>query len=324
MGTYVIRRILLAIPTVFVTLLLIFFMLRVLPGDAATAMLMGSTQGSQQGEIIPKATRDAVLKDLGLDKPISTQFVVYFWNVFHGDLGRSIYTNRSVWFEIGQRVPISLQVSLVALFMGLAFGIPIGVITAIKQDSIPDYLLRFFTILLLAIPSFWLGLMVLLIGAFVFNWMAPVGQHYLWVDPIMSLKQTMWPSLILASHSTAVTARMTRSTMLEVLREDYIRTARAKGLREQVVITRHALRNSLIPVVTLAGLSFGNLLAGTVILEKVFTIPGMGLLFINAIDSRDYAVVQAVVLIIAVSYVVVNLAVDLLYGWLDPRISYAN
>lgn len=323
MRAYTIRRLLLSIPAVLMTLVLIFFMLRILPGDVAEAMLLGGASGTS-GEAVPKEVREALLKDLGLDKPIPVQLAQFIWGVVRGDMGKSLYTNKSVWYEIGQRAPITVQISLLALFLGLLVGIPIGIITAIKQDSLPDYVLRFFSIMFLAIPSFWLGLVVLLVGASAFNWMPPVGRHVFWEGPLDSLKQSMWPSLILASHSTAVIARMTRSTMLEVLREDYIRTARAKGLAEQVVIIRHALKNALIPVVTIAGLAFGGLLAGTVILERVFTIPGMGTLFINGINRRDYPIVQAVVFVIAISFVVVNLVVDLLYGWLDPRISYGH
>ncbi|MDO8749545.1 MAG: ABC transporter permease [Dehalococcoidia bacterium] len=323
MRAYIIRRLLFSIPAVLMTLILIFLMLRILPGDVAETMLLGGASGNA-GMIIPKEVHDALVKDLGLDKPIPVQLAQFIWGVVRGDLGKSLYSNETVWNYIGQRAPITLQISIMALFLGLFFGIPIGVITAIKQDSLPDYVLRFFSIMFLAIPSFWLGLVVLLVGATLFNWMPPVGRNVFWEGPLESLRQSIWPSLILASHSTAVIARMTRSTMLEVLREDYIRTARAKGLAEQVVIVRHALKNALIPVVTIAGLAFGGLLAGTVILERVFTIPGMGTLFINSITRRDYPIIQGIVLVIAISFVFVNLIVDLLYGWLDPRISYGS
>ncbi len=323
MRAYVIRRLFLSVPAVLLTLTLIFFMLRILPGNVAEAMLLGGATGGS-GLIIPKETQDALMEQLGLDKPILVQYAMYMWNTLRGDLGDSLYSQKSVWYDIAERAPITLQISLGAMAVGLLFGIPIGIITAIKQDSWPDYVLRFVSIVFLAIPSFWLGLLVLMVGASVFNWMPPVGRNVFWDGPLESLKQTMWPSLILGSHTTAVLARMTRSTMLEVMREDYIRTARAKGLAEQAVIVRHALKNALIPVVTIVGFHFGNLLAGTVILERVFTVPGMGTLFIESITRRDYPVIQAIVFIIAISFVVVNLVVDLLYGWLDPRISYGH
>ncbi len=323
MRAYIIRRLILSIPALLMTLTLIFFMLRILPGDVAEAMLLGGASGTS-GEAVPKEVREALLKDLGLDQPIPIQYAMYIWDTIRGDLGKSLYTNKSVWYEIGQRAPITIQIALLALVLSVIFGVPLGILSAIKQDTMPDYLARFFAIIFLAIPNFWLGLMVLLVGALTFNWMPPVGRVDLWVDPVQTLKQIFWPAMILASGSMAVKARLTRSSMLEVLREDYIRTARSKGLAENIIIMRHALKNALIPIVTVTGLQLANLLSGTVILERVFTIPGMGTLFINSINRRDYPVVQAVVFVIAISFVVINLLVDLLYGWLDPRISYAR
>ncbi len=323
MHKYVVQRLLLGIPTILITIVIIFVMLRILPGDVAETMLLGGESG-HAGEVIPEETRLALLKDLGLDKPLHLQLVDMIWKMFRLDLGDSIYSGRSFWTEMRQRAPITIQISLMAKVLAITLGVPLGILSAIKQDSLADYASRVFAIMFLAVPNFWLGLLVLLVGASVFNWMPPAGTNQLWETPMENLKQTIWPILILASSSMAVIARMTRSTMLEVLRDDYIRTARAKGLAEQTVIWRHALRNALIPVVTIIGLSFAHLLAGSVVMERVFSIPGIGLFFITSITRQDYPMVQGIVFVIAVSFVIVNLLVDLLYGWLDPRISYSR
>jgi len=322
-NAYLIRRVLLGIPTIFMTVLIIFFMMRILPGDVAETMLIGGSSGGS-GVSVPQETIDALKKQMGLDKPLHMEFLTFVWNTLRGDFGDSLYTGQSVWSEIKARAPVTLQIALIAKVLAIVLGVPIGILAAIKQDSMPDYLLRFWTITFLAIPSFWMALLVLLVGGLYFNWMPPVGAHPLWEEPVTSLKQTMWPAIILASHSMAVFGRMTRSTMLEVMREDYIRTARSKGLSEKVVIARHALKNALIPVVTMIGLTLGGLMSGTVVLERVFTIPGLGTLFINSINWQDYPVVQAMVFMVALTFVVVNIFVDVLYGWLDPRISYGT
>ncbi len=321
MGQYLIRRFLAGMVAIFMTVLLVFFLLRILPGDVAYQMLLRPQEGGMS-PVSPESV-NALRKQLGLDKPLHIQFVEFVWNTARADFGKSLYTSGSVWTEIKARLPMTLQIALTAQLIAVSLGIPIGIITAIKQDSWPDYILRFWTIFLLAIPSFWMGIMILLGGLLFFEWSPPVGRNVLWESPLDSVRQTIWPALVLASHSMAVLARYTRSSMLEVLREDYIRTARAKGLKEQVVVVRHAMRNALIPVVTVIGLSFGTLFAGTVILERVFTIPGAGNLFLTSITTRDYPVVQAMVFLIACTFVVTNIVVDLLYGWLDPRISYS-
>ncbi len=324
MGAYVIRRCLAGIVAILMTVMLVFFLLRILPGDVAYQMLLRPWEGAAGfGSGIDPTALDTLRKELGLDKPLHVQFVEFVWNTARGDFGKSLYSGNSVWTEIRARLPMTLQIALTAQFIAISLGIPIGIITAIKQDSWPDYLLRVWTIFFLAIPGFWIGIMILLGGLMFFEWSPPVGRNVLWESPLDSFRQTIWPALVLASHSTAILARYTRSSMLEVLREDYIRTARAKGLKEQVVVVRHAMRNALIPVVTVIGLSFGTLVAGTVILERVFTIPGVGNLFLNSITTRDYPVVQAIVFLVACTFVVTNIVVDFLYGWLDPRISLA-
>ncbi len=316
---YVIRRLVLIVPTIWILTLVVFFLMRMLPGDVA-AVIMGEEVGARTSS---GYTVDALRERLGINKPLHIQYLSWLWDTARGDLGVSLLTGRPVIQDIIQRFPITFELALLAQLLSLGVGIPVGIISAVKQNSWPDLLLRFWTIFFLAAPSFWLGLMVILLGAIWFNWIPSLGYNTLWAHPTENISQLIWPSIILALGGLATIARMTRSTMLEVLREDYIRTARAKGLREQVVVYRHALKNAMIPVLTLAGLSFASLMGGAVILEQVFGIPGMGVFFIQAIRSQDYPVVQSVVVVFALIFMFTNLIIDLLYGWFDPRISYA-
>ena len=318
MHKYVIRRLFLIIPTIFLLTILVFLVMRVLPGDVAL-MIMGGEGGVR----ISAYSMDSLRETLGLNRPLHMQYLAWLLDITKGNLGTSLLSGRSVTSEVITRFPITFQIALMAQFLALVLGIPMGILSAVYRNSVLDYTLRFWSIFFLAAPTFWLGLLVILAGAFWFNWLPPMGYHALWEDPVGNLTQLLWPSLILASHGLATIARMTRSTMLEVLREDYIRTARAKGLREQVVIIRHALKNALIPVVTLAGLSFAILMGGTVILEYIFGIPGMGSYIINAIQVHDYPIVQGGIVVFALLFMLTNLAIDLAYGWLDPRISYS-
>ncbi len=319
MGKYVLRRLVLILPTLLLLSLFVFVLMRVLPGDV-TRTIMGEEIGATNIDM--KMSLETLRKKIGLDKPLYMQYLIWVWDAARGNFGDSLITGKSVAGEIAQRAPVTMQLSLMAMLISMFLGIPVGIMSAIRQNSWIDLTLRFWSIFLLAAPSFWLGLMVIFVGAYAFGWLPPLGRHLLWEDPVANLTQLMWPALILGSHGMATTARMTRSTMLEVMREDYIRTARAKGLREQAVIIRHALKNTLIPVVTLAGLSFATLLGGTVILEAIFGIPGMGYYLLNGINSHDYTVVQGGVMVFAVMVMLVNLLIDLLYGWIDPRISY--
>ncbi len=319
MSKYIVRRLFLMIPTLLVVTLLVFGILRVLPGDVAQLILSGDTGAMS----ISAHSLDSLREKLGLDHPLYVQYLLWIWDAVRGNLGESLYSGQSVAGEILHRLPVTFEIALLAQLLSLTIGIPVGVISAVKQNSWVDLTLRFWSILFLAAPSFWLGLMVILAGAFWFNWIPPMGYHALWEDPKGNFLQLIWPAVILAHGGLAVTARMTRSTMLEVMREDYIRTARAKGLREQMVIIRHAMKNALIPVITLSGLSFGSLLGGTVILEAIFGIPGMGQYLISAINVQDYPIVQGTVVVFAVMFMFINLSIDLVYGWLDPRISYS-
>ncbi len=321
MNKYVIRRLLLFVPTLFILSLIIFGIMRILPGDFAILML--SDEGGGVTSTAFAKTLEELRERLGLNEPLYAQYATWAWGILKGNLGTSLYSGQPMTSEIFLRFPLTLQLAVMAKVISLAIGIPVGILSAVYRNTWLDYVLRFWSIVFLAAPAFWLALIVILVGVLVFQWTPPVGYNSIWQKPWENLQQMLWPSLILASHGMASIARMTRSTMLEVLGEDYIRTARAKGLTERVLITRHALKNALIPVVTVAGISFGHMLGGAVILEYIFGIPGLGAYFIGAIQGRDYPVVQGTVVVFGLVFMVVNLVVDMLYGWLDPRISYS-
>ena len=319
MAKYVTRRVLLMFPTLLILATIVFGIMRVLPGDVAM-MILGSEDSIQ--EIAPESL-ESLRRRLGLLDPLHIQYVKWVWNAVRGDFGNSLFSGKPVIDDILHRLPLTFEITVLALGFGVLFGVPMGIISAVKQNTFLDYWLRFWSVFFLAAPTFWIGILLILAGALWFNWIPPLGYHSLWEEPVANLTQLLWPSLILASHGMAIMARMTRSTMLEVMREDYIRTARAKGLADQVVIVRHALKNALIPVITLAGLTFAGLMGGTVLLEFIFGVPGMGSLFIQSILIQDYTMVQGVIVVFAGIFMAVNLIIDLLYGWLDPRISYS-
>ena len=319
MQSFILRRILLMLPTIIGATMVVFLIMRVVPGDIALLLLMGDT-GS--GDVDPRSLAQ-LREELGLNKSLPVQYLDWLTAIPLGDFGDSLLTRRPIITEVGRRFPITMQLGLMSIIFGFAFGLPLGIISALKQNSWADQLSRFTSIIFLAFPSFWLGLIVILVGLRVFEWIPPIGYNLLWKDPASNLVQLLFPSLIIGSHLMAIVARMTRSTMLEVMREDYIRTARAKGLAEPTVIVRHAMKNSMIPVITIVSLWFGSLLGGTVVMETVFSIPGLGLYLIESITLRDYTVTQALVFLLAAGFVIINLLVDLLYGWLDPRISHA-
>ncbi len=315
MQGYVIRRVLALIPTLIFASFIVFITVRLIPGNIIDLML------SQNDVSAAKQTRAQLEAALGLDQPM---FIQYFrWIgalVFHGDLGKSLWSNTSVMEEILHRLPVTFELGAMALIVALIVGIPIGVYAALKQDTVGDYILRTVSILALAIPAFWTGTLVMVFPSIWWGWSPSVRFVTLTQDPVAHLLQLLIPALILGKAFSAIIMRLTRTLMLEVLRQDYIRTARAKGLSVGTIVTRHALRNALIPVVTLVGLQAPVLFGGAVILEQIFVIPGMGLLLLEAVSSRDYPVITGVFLIIGVSVVMINLLVDLSYGWLDPRV----
>ncbi len=315
MQGYVIRRVLALIPTLFFASFIVFITVRLIPGNIIDLML------SQNDVSAAKQTRAQLEAVLGLDQPIYTQYFRWIGALlFHGDLGKSLWSNTPVMEQILQRLPVTFELGAMALIVALIVGIPIGVYAALKQDTIGDYILRTVSILALAIPAFWTGTLVMVFPSIWWGWSPSVRFVTLTQDPAAHLLQLLIPALILGKAFSAIIMRLTRTLMLEVLRQDYIRTARAKGLAVGTIVTRHALRNALIPVVTLVGLQAPVLFGGAVILEQIFVIPGMGLLLLEAVSQRDYPVITGVFLIIGVSVVMINLLVDLSYGWLDPRV----
>jgi peptide/nickel transport system permease protein len=314
---YVIKRLLLMIPTLFGVAVLIFLLLRVVPGDIVEARYL--SQGSQfQSQDLMNQER----KKLGLDQPEWKQFATWMWGVMHLDFGVSMWTGSPITEEIKLRFALSLELAVIATVVATLLAIPLGILAAIKQDTWIDYAVRVFSIAGLAMPSFWLGIVMILIMLIVFKWLPPMVFTPFWVNPWENLAQLIWPALAVGYRYSAVATRMMRSAMLEVLREDYIRTARAKGLWLKLILVRHAMKNAMLPVITVVGLEFAFLLGGLVVTEQVFNLNGLGLLFVEAISHRDYTLTQALVLIVAAVSIFVNFATDIAYAWLDPRIRY--
>ncbi|MBI2906365.1 MAG: ABC transporter permease [Chloroflexi bacterium] len=305
-------------PVVVGASVLVFALLRVLPGDP-TYIIIGSEGGGQRGLEEQLAF---MREQLGLDKPLIVQYLTWTSGLLRLDAGRSIIQRRPVFDIIGDALPITLELTFMAAAIATAVAIPIGVASAIRQDTWLDYVFRVVSIVGLAFPTFWTGTLVLLALSGFFAWMPPLGATNFFEDPKGNLQQFIWPALIVGFSSGAVLSRMTRSCMLEVLRQDYIRTAWSKGLRERLVLSRHALKNAMLPVVTVGGWQFGVHLGGSVIQETIFSLPGMGRSLVEAIFTRDYPVVQAIIVLLTLIFLMVNLLIDLTYAWLDPRIRY--
>jgi peptide/nickel transport system permease protein len=315
--TYLTKRLLLIIPTLFGVAAVVFVIMRVIPGDV-TLLILG---GDQTGRIDPQQLA-AMRHQLGLDQPIPVQFAQWLWDVLRLDFGKSLWTGQPVIEEVLIRLPLSLEVAILATIVSVLLAIPLGMLAAVRQDTWVDYVIRVGSIGGQAIPSFWVGILVILFLVIYFGWGPPLEFTPPWVDPWANFQQLVWPVVTVGYRYAAVTTRMTRSTVLEVLREDYIRTAWAKGLRERAVVIRHALKNAMLPVITLIGTEFAFLIGGLVVTETVFTLNGVGRFVVDAVAHRDYPVVQALVFLIAFCFVVVNLLIDLAYAWLDPRIRY--
>ncbi|HET7005313.1 MAG TPA: ABC transporter permease [Candidatus Binatia bacterium] len=316
MSRYIFKRLLLMIPTLFGVALLVFFLLRVAPGDIVELKYAGS------GTFAPKEALDRERAQLGLDRPLAQQFVSWISGIARFDFGISMWTGRPITEEIKIRLELSVQLALMATLVAVLIAIPAGTLAALKQDTWIDYLVRIVSIGGLALPSFWLGIVIILGFLIVFKWMPPLTFTSFWIDPWANLTQMIWPALAVGYRYSAMATRMTRSAVLEVLREDYVRTARAKGLMERVVVIKHALRNALLPVVTVIGLEFAFLIGGLVVTEQVFNLNGIGMLFVESITHRDYTMTQALVLLVSFAFIFMNLLVDLLYAYLDPRIHY--
>jgi peptide/nickel transport system permease protein len=317
MGAYLARRLLAMVPTMVLASLIVFITIRLIPGDVIDLML------SQNDIAADKKSREQLVAALGLDQPVASQYLRWIGAILLlGDLGTSLWQNAPVTDLLLARLPVTLELAAFAMLVGLTIALPIGIYSALRQDTAGDYVGRSFSILLLAVPSFWLATMVMVIPSIWWGWSPEVNYVRFSDDPLQNIKQMALPAVVLGASLSAITMRMTRTMMLEVLRQDYIRTAWAKGLPERLVVARHALRNALVPVVTLIGLQAPLLLGGSVILEQIFVIPGMGLLLLDAVNQRDYPIITGVFLIVGVAVMVINLLVDLSYGLLDPKVRF--
>ena len=316
MARYIIKRLLLMIPTLLGVAVIIFFLMRVVPGDVVELRFAGESSFASKENLDKERVR------LGLDKPMWQQFVTWMWGIVRLDFGRSMWTGAAITEEIQLRFALSLQLAIMATMIAVVLAIPLGVVAALKQDTWVDYAVRIFSIAGLATPSFWLGIVFILGLLIIFKWLPPMVYTPFWVNPWQNMLQLIWPALAVGYRYSAVATRMTRSAMLEVLREDYIRTARAKGLWQRLILSRHALKNAMLPVLTVVALEFAFRMGGLVVTEQVFNLNGLGLLFVESVAHRDYTLTQALVLLVAFVFIFVNFLVDLAYAWIDPRIRF--
>ena len=319
---YLIKRTLLMVPTVLGAAVLVFFLLRIVPGDVCEIRLAGSGTFFDQQDI------DICHADIGLNRPILLQFRDFASGFVVFDLGQSMWTGRAVSYEVALRFKLSLQLTIMATIVSVLIAIPLGAISAIKQDTWLDYAVRSFSVVGIAIPSFWLGIMIVL-GLLISTqavlgepWMPPIEYVSPFEDPVENFVQLIWPALATGYRFSAVATRMMRSALLEVLREDFIRTARAKGLVSKIIINRHALKNSMLPVVTVISIEFAFLMGGLVVTEQVFNLNGLGRLFVESVQNADYTMTQALVMLVSLIFIVTNFVIDIFYAWLDPRIQY--
>lgn len=319
MRQYIVKRLLLYVPTIILVTLLVFVLMRAIPGDPATLILAGTSGGGTFTE----EDRARLRHELGTDRPLVVQYGDWMWGLLHADLGEGLYYGTPVKEELKSRFPLTMELALLSALISFIIAVPLGILSAVKQDSIIDYAARIFTFAGISVPVYVTGIVAIYLLVNSFNWFPPLGYADPWEDPWKNMQQMFLPALTLAFFQMNLIARVARSAMLEVLREDYIRTARAKGLREQRVLFLHGLKNAFLPIITVAGWSLGLLLGGTIIIEKIFVMPGMGTLLLESINARDYTLIQGVVMAYAISVLTVNLLVDLLYAWLDPRIRYA-
>jgi peptide/nickel transport system permease protein len=310
------KRFVLMLPTLLGVAIFTFALIRIIPGDVVELRYSGD-RGAVSQELLDKERAR-----IGLDQPIWRQFTTWMWGVVRLDFGTSMWTGAPIWEEIRLRFALSVQVAIMATIVAVLLAIPLGVLAALKQDTWIDYAVRLFSIAGLATPSFWLGIVAILVLLIVFKWLPPMVYTPFWVNPWQNLAQLIWPALAVGYRYSAVATRMTRSAMLEVLREDYIRTARAKGLMQKLILSRHALKNAILPVMTVVAIEFAFLIGGLVVTEQVFNLNGLGLLFVQAVAHRDYTLIQALVMLVSGFFIVVNFAMDVVYAWVDPRIRY--
>ena len=316
---YIIRRLLLTIPVLFLVSVIVFLAIRLVPGNVVDAMVASQLATGSSGHL----DRAAIEKTLGLDKPILVQYGNWIERlVVHGDFGTDIWTKDSVLKEIGKRWPVTVELAILALIVAQLIALPIGIFSALRQDTWGDYTARSFAILCIAVPNFWIGTLVVVLPAIWWGYSPPIMLISFTADPLANLKEYILPAIVLGMGMAGITMRMTRTMMLEVLRQDYVRTAWAKGLRERVVVVRHALKNALIPVVTIIGGQLVVMVGGDVIIEQIFNLPGLGRLMLDSISHRNYTVVSGVLMVFALGMVLINLLIDLTYGFFDPRVTY--
>lgn len=313
MKEHIAKRLLWSIPTFFGAVTVIFLIMKVLPGDIAFHIL------SEGGDVDP-VQLEALRQQLGLNQPVLEQYLSFLWGLVRLDLGTSLWTGNTVWHELGIRLPYTIGLLFLAVVISVVIAIPVGTVSAVRQDSWLDYSLRSAVIMGVSMPNFWFALLVLLVMLTVLNWSPPLDYAPIYEKPLVALEQLLLPAICLGYRGAATAARMMRSSMLEVLREDYVRTARAKGLAERAVVYGHAMRNAILPVVTIFGLEVLYLISGTVIIENIFSIPGVGGLLVTGIGRRDVVLVQGVLALIVVIVLFINLLVDLIYAWVDPRV----
>ena len=318
MHQYIARRVVLFVPTMLLVSILVFVFMRILPGDPALLILAGpGGQGGFTEEQLAK-----VRHELGTDRALPVQYGNWIWDLLHGDFGTSYFYRTPIVKQLELRIPVTLELTALAMLISFVLAVPLGVLSALTQDTALDYIARLISFIGIAIPTFVVGLVTVYLLVRIFNWLPPLAYTHPWEDLGTNLQQLIFPAITLALFMMALIARVTRSSMLEVLREDYIRTARAKGLRERRVLFLHALQNSFLPIITIAGWGFGVMLGGAVIIESIFLLPGMGRFLLESISQRDYPVIQAEVLVLAGMVLLLNLIIDLLYAWLDPRIRF--
>jgi peptide/nickel transport system permease protein len=319
MGSYIIRRLGLIIPTLLIVTMIVFLSLRFIPGNIVEVI---ASQLPTEGDVSFEDLKIQIEKELGLDKPIYTQYGIWLGRVVRGDLGESLWSNTPVIDDIKHAVPISAELGIIAILVGLVTAVPIGIYSALRQDTVGDYIARTVAITFIALPSFWIGTIVIVYPSIWWNWMPALEYIPITKDFAGNIVQFIIPGAILGLVLSGTTMRMTRTMMLEVLRQDYIRTAWSKGLRERTVVIRHAVKNALIPVVTTIGLMIPVLVGGTVVLEQIFSLPGLGRLLIESLQKRDYPIVSGINIALAAFILVINLLVDMTYSYLDPRIRY--
>lgn len=320
MYTYIVRRVLLVVPTWLIVSIIVFMGLRLIPGDIVDLMMSRMT--SSHADAYGGNTRDAILAYLGLDAPIHVQYVQWLSGVVRGDWGESLWTGIPVVETVLTGLPVSLELGLMAIVLSLLIALPVGIVAGIRPESKLDYLLRSIAVLLVCIPDFWLATMIMIYPALWWNISPPLVYVFFWADPLANLGMVILPALILGLWFSGMTMRLTRNLVIEEVSQDYVRTARSKGLGESVVVLRHVLKNALIPVVTIVGLQLPVVIGGAVVVESIFSLPGLGGLMVDAIKSRDYPIISGINLLLAGFVLMVNLLVDISYAWFDPRIHY--